>query len=97
VRLTRDRDNAPVNCRRVGAVDGKLRLAGGFAPIERGEIEEWKADSPLDLQGPGPGEKHRRRMRVDAQRPHAAVGAGRTEEIEDGLLRIGGHARRGVA
>ena len=59
-------DDAAIDFRRVGRVDGKLGLAGLLALFERRIIEKGKAHRALDLQRAVAGEEHRGRMGVDA-------------------------------
>ena len=73
VALARDGDDAAIKFRRQRPVDLDLGLARGFALGERRIIEKRKAHRALDLQRAVAGEKHRRRVGVDA--PHLLVPA----------------------
>ena len=61
-----DREHAAVDLRRERRVDGKLGLASLLAPAERRIVEKRKAHGALDFQRAIAGEKHRRRMGIDA-------------------------------
>ncbi len=89
VRLARDGHHIAIDRRRERAVDRKLRLAGGLALLERGEIEEGKAHRALDLERAPTGEEDRGGVGVDARHRLAAVGRRVGQEIHHGLLVLG--------
>ena len=65
VRRARDRHHPQIDLRRERPVDLKLRLAGGLALLQRGEIQKRKPHRALDLQRALAGQEYRGRMGVD--------------------------------
>ena len=66
ITLARDGDDAAIKFWRQPPVDLDLRFAGAFALFQGRKIEKRKAHRALDLQGAVAGEKHGRRVRIDA-------------------------------
>jgi hypothetical protein len=89
IRLACDRNDAAIELRRIGAIDGDLSLAGGFALVERGIVEKRELHRPLELEGAVAGEEHHARMGVDTLDRRSAMGRRVGEECEDRLLRGG--------
>ena len=87
----RDRHHAAIDRRRERAVDLDLGLAGRFALLQRGIIEERKTHRALDLERALAGKEYRGRMGVDARDRRAAVGRRSGQKFHDGLLRIVAH------
>ena len=86
VRRARDRDHAAVDLRRIAPVDLDLGLAGGLALVERRKIEEREFYRALDLECSLAGEKHRRRMGIEALDLRTAMGRQIGEQREHRLL-----------
>ena len=93
-RLARDPHHPAVDLRRERTVDLELGFAGGLALFERGEIEKWKLDRALDLEGARADQKDRGRVGVDAlDRVPAILGIGKigrriAEQRQDRFLRV---------
>jgi hypothetical protein len=83
-----DGDDAPVDVRRIGSIDGKLGLAGRPALGERRIIEKGEAHRALDLERAITGEKHRGRVGVDALDTRAAMGRGTAEKSQHFALLV---------
>ena len=83
-----DRLDAAVDFRRVRGVDGELGFARLLALVERRIIEEGKAHRALDFEGAIAGEKHRRRVRIDAVDLLVAVGRGIAQKGQHFLLAL---------
>jgi hypothetical protein len=77
-----------VDFRRVRGVDGKLCFARLSALAERRIVEEGKAHRALDFEGAIAGEKHRRRVCIDAVDLLVAVGLGIAQKGQHFLLAL---------
>ena len=90
IRVARDRHDAAIDIRRIGAVDLELGRAGGLALVEGGKIQEGKAHRALDLEHTLVAQEQHRRVSVDALYLAAATGRGAGEKGKDRLLRLDG-------
>jgi hypothetical protein len=90
---TRDRHHAAIDLRGIALIDLDLGLAGDLALGERRKVEEREFDRALDLEHALAGEKHHRRMGIDALDFRAAMGRRIAEQRKHRLLgsRVGVH------
>src|SRR6202012_2514956 len=86
IRLPRDRDDAAIDLRRVGRIDGELRAAGLLAFFQGRRVEERETHPAPDLEHAIAGEEYRRGVGIDAPDLGTAVAVRVGEEAEHFVL-----------